>query len=177
MVRLTEQTLSFSTASGSTNPPVRVSVSQTFATNARMLQLLGVFQQYKLVSVRAVIQPLVKDGTRPCVIYFLSTMDENQSPSDDLILAKGKYISNDKTTTHTIRASGRQNDFNYWFDAANYNAVGQRPSITLHFDNGAGSEAGYYHLTLLATVSFRLPQSLSLTAKFNALLAGKQAKE
>lgn len=140
---------------------LRIGIGGSMAGNSRITQLCTLYQQYKLMSVSVTTIPLVQSGTAPDPIYVLPNSDLDIEPSRSIILSKGKRCNVTRSTTFTFKSSGRQNDFNYWFDTAKLLDSTNRPTFQLNFsnDDGAGSDQGRYLIDVKVRLMFRYPQS------------------
>jgi hypothetical protein len=93
---------------------------------------------------------------------MLCSTDREVSTTSEIVLTKGVRCSNVRPFTKTIRTSGRQNDFNYWFDCRLINEADKRPTVQLAFapDAYGRDPTGSYVITIICSFRFRYPQSI-----------------
>jgi hypothetical protein len=97
--------------------------------------------------------PLVESGTYPNPLYCKFVTDSSEQPSLESCKQTGKYVNQRTGRRMYFRLSGRQNDFNYWFDTGS-----QSPSLRLYYYPIEYQNPGLkYTLVVSVLVSFRLP--------------------
>lgn len=114
------------------------------------------------MKIRVSVVPEIYQGTTPFVLYMLCSTDREISTTSETVLTKGVRCSNVRPFTKTIRTSGRQNDFNYWFDCRLVNEADKRPTVQLAFAPDAYGRVptGSYVITIICSFRFRYPQSI-----------------
>lgn len=158
-IRLTTYSYNLGAATGF---PLLLRLGAFFADNVRLQQCCTLFQQYCLEKIRVSVIPEIYQGSTPFILYMLCSTDRNIDTTTELILSKGMRCSNTRPFSKTIRTSGRQNDFNYWFDCLSINEADKRPTVQLAFTPDAYGRVptGSYVITITASFKFRYPQSV-----------------
>lgn len=158
-IRLTTYSWNLGQATGF---PLLLRLGAFFGENVRLQQCCTLFQQYKLMKIRVSVIPEIYQGSTPFIVYMLCSTDREIDTTSELILSKGVRCSNVRPFTKTISSSGRQNDFNYWFDCRNINEADKRPTVQIAFapDSYGRVPSGSYVITIIASFRFRYPQSI-----------------
>jgi hypothetical protein len=128
-------------------------VNITLNGSSRYTFLKNLYQQYKITKVYANFIPLVESGTYPNPMYAKFVTDNAEHPTIESCMQTGKYINQRTGSRMYFRLSGRQDDFNYWFNTGTEN-----PTLRLYYYPIAFQDPGLkYTLVVSVLVAFRQP--------------------
>jgi hypothetical protein len=138
-------------------------------TSNKFYQTLSLaYQYFKLANIRIDFLPTTVNGTEPPVghIAFLGNQEKDTLFSDIPLLPYAKRISNKKPTSMFYTRPGRQDDFNYW-----YNAGRTETPLTaffkIHFEGLFSNIDAYYVVRLSYDIRFDKPWTSEPTKKLN----------
>lgn len=136
-----------------TNRNLNFIVYDILKDTAVFTQLKVQYQQYKLVKVTLIGMPRVVQGTDPAPVWiYLDTSGRdsfNYAGIQELQGARRLPVKHTSRTTYS--QTGRQNDFNYWYDTQTEEGD---VSIRLHSE-ATPSEQKFWQFQLDFTVHFR----------------------
>jgi hypothetical protein len=116
-------------------------------------------------------------GNTPHTAYMLASSDPDEELTKATIISNGKTVPNNKLYSRIFRNSGRQNDFNYWFDCSKLQSVLPTFQIAFGIDNAYQEGFGSYRIEVQANVSYRYPSLNQEDEKYMSIEEKIKVKE
>jgi hypothetical protein len=133
---------------------IKFVLAELLNDNNTFQYLSKMYQSYKIRMVAFKSMPRIVNGTQPKVCWI--TLDAQDSPNFNYVampqLQSSKVLSIKNNMTTYFKLSGRQDDFNYWYNANLYD--GPTASIRLRSQAAPTSDT-YWQFQVKYFISFR----------------------
>lgn len=145
---------------------VTVDLAYNLTSNKFYQNLSLAYQYFKLANIRIDFMPTTVNGTEPPVghIAFLGNQEKDTLFSDIPLLPYAKRINNKKYTSYLFTRPGRQDDFNYWYNAGRTDSP-LTAFFKMHFESTFSQGGGYYVVRLGYDIRFDKPWTSEPTKK------------